>query len=49
MLIGMESALGIRMKIERSEPPASSAQTLAPASASRNATADPADPVPTMM
>ena len=47
MFIGMDSAVGIWMKIERSEPPYSSTSTVdLPSSLRRSASTQPAEPAP---
>jgi hypothetical protein len=49
MFIGIDSAEGIWMKIERSEPPYSSSSTLCrPSSLRRSASTQPAEPAPTI-
>ena len=49
MFIGIDSAAGIWMKIERSEPPNSSTSTLLlPSSVSRLGEHEPAEPAPTI-
>ncbi len=49
MFIGMDSALGIWITTEASEPPNSSKSTVAvPSSVSRFASTQPADPAPTI-
>ena len=49
LFIGMDSAVGIWMKIERSEPPYSSSSTeCRPSSVRRFASTQPAEPAPTM-
>ncbi len=49
MFMGMESAVGIWMKMLRSLPPASSSRTVTPASSvSRLASTQPAEPAPTI-
>jgi hypothetical protein len=48
MFIGIDSAAGIWMKGERSEPPNSSSNTvLRPSSLRRSASTQPAEPAPT--
>jgi len=50
MFIGIDSALGIWISTEESEPPYSSTRTVAvPSSVSRFASTHPAEPAPTMM
>ena len=49
MFIGIDSAVGIWMKTERSEPPDSSSSTVClPSSVRRFASTQPAEPAPTI-
>ncbi len=50
MFIGIDSAVGMRMKMLRSLPPASSSRTVVSGSSVRRfASTQPAEPAPTMM